>query len=378
MLLYENLYSEGCVFYARTAQPQTIMHLETNSNVYGSTINPYNRNLTSGGSTGGESALLGLRGSILDIGGDIGGSIRCPAAHVGIYGFKYVDLRHDYAPLWDDELFPSRPSNKVISSMGLRGFMAGKEAIMSSVGPMCLDREGLELFMRVALTAKPWHLDPSVIPKTWTSYKFDCPLKIAVQWWDGVVQPHPPMARALREVTDACRKAGMTVVDWDCVPLNHAKGWDITAGLYWPDGGKDVLDLLAQSGEPVLPLTKFIIEQQPAVKNLSQPELWKLCAERDEYRAAYARVWTATSTDDGREVDVILCPPNFGAATPHDQSRYWGYTSNWNLLDYPAAVFPVTVVDPEKDPKEKMYTPKNEQDRFVFEMYAPRNLLMPR
>lgn len=41
------------------------MHLETSSPTYGTTVNPYNRNLTSGGSTGGESALLGMRGSIL-------------------------------------------------------------------------------------------------------------------------------------------------------------------------------------------------------------------------------------------------------------------------------------------------------------------------
>lgn len=64
-LLYDTLWSEGCVFYARTTQPQTIMHLETESNVYGRTVNPYNRNLTPGGSTGGESALLGMRGSLL-------------------------------------------------------------------------------------------------------------------------------------------------------------------------------------------------------------------------------------------------------------------------------------------------------------------------
>lgn len=64
-LLYDILYSEGCVFYARTTQPQTIMHLETSSNVYGRTVNPYNRNLTPGGSSGGESALVGMRGSIL-------------------------------------------------------------------------------------------------------------------------------------------------------------------------------------------------------------------------------------------------------------------------------------------------------------------------
>lgn len=64
-LLYDTFLAEGCVFYARTTQPQAIMHLETVSNIYGRTVHPSNRHLTSGGSSGGESALLGMRGSLL-------------------------------------------------------------------------------------------------------------------------------------------------------------------------------------------------------------------------------------------------------------------------------------------------------------------------
>ncbi|KAI6765779.1 hypothetical protein HG530_006849 [Fusarium avenaceum] len=215
-LLYDDLYAEGCVFYTRTTQPQTIMHLETNSTIYGRTVNPYNRDLTSGGSSGGEGALIGLRGSLLGIGGDIGGSIRCPAAHNGLYGFK--------------------PTLKRISTMGARAAMIGKETISSTPGPMTVDRETLELFMKVALASKPWLTDPSLTAKEWTPYKFDRPLKVAIQWWDGVVQPHPPMTRALKEVAEACRKAGMEVVDWDCEPLDHKLGWEILSALYWPDG----------------------------------------------------------------------------------------------------------------------------------------------
>jgi amidase len=66
-----------------------------------------------------------------------------------------------------------------------------------------------------------------------------------------------------------------------------------------------------------------------------------------------------------------LCPPYFGAASPHEQSRYWGYTAQWNLLDYPAAVFPVTTVDPAKDPKDVNYVPKNDEDKFVYDQYDP-------
>ena len=154
--------------------------------------------------------------------------------------------------------------------------MVGKETIESTPGPMSVDPDALELFMKVALSCKPWRLDPSLTAKEWTPYAFTKPLKIAVQWWDGVVQPHPPITRALREVAEACRKRGMEVVSWDCESLDHAKGWEILSSMYWPDGGKEALGLLEASGEPILPLTKFIIQEQPSVRDLSQHELWEV------------------------------------------------------------------------------------------------------
>jgi amidase len=38
-----------------------------------------------------------------------------------------------------------------------------------------------------------------------------------------------------------------------------------------------------------------------------------------------------------------------GVAPKHEQARYWNYTSLWNLLDYPAAVFPVSSVKEKED-----------------------------
>ncbi len=169
-----------------------------------------------------------------------------------------------------------RPTTKRLSASGLRSHMAGKETVTSTPGPMTVDREALEIFMKAALTKKPWRLDPNLTAKEWTPYKFSRPLKVAIQWSDGVVKPHPPMLRALREVADACRKAGMEVVDWNCDELDHKKAWDIVSSLYWPDGGEQVLGLLNETGEPVLPLTKFIMEEQPTVRKMDMAELWKV------------------------------------------------------------------------------------------------------
>lgn len=65
---------------------------------------------------------------------------------------------------------------------------------------------------------------------------------------------------------------------------------------------------------------------------------------------------------------VILCPPHPGAAPPIGTSRYWGYTSMWNLLDCPAAVFPVTRVDAELD-RETEYTARNEMDAWAHRFF---------
>lgn len=87
------LHRAGCVFHARTTQPQLLMHLETASNLYGVTVNPYNRLLSPGGSSGGEGALLALGGSCLGLGTDIGGSVRSPAANCGLYSLRPTSYR---------------------------------------------------------------------------------------------------------------------------------------------------------------------------------------------------------------------------------------------------------------------------------------------
>lgn len=65
----------GAVFYCKTNQPQTIMHLESDSH-WGRVLCPYNIHLSAGGSTGGEAALIAMKGSVMGVGTDIGGSIR--------------------------------------------------------------------------------------------------------------------------------------------------------------------------------------------------------------------------------------------------------------------------------------------------------------
>ncbi|KAK5029525.1 hypothetical protein LTS07_005987 [Exophiala sideris] len=66
----------GAILFCKTNVPLALMAGETYNAIYGYTANPYNRNLSSGGSSGGESALLALRGAPLGVGTDVGGSVR--------------------------------------------------------------------------------------------------------------------------------------------------------------------------------------------------------------------------------------------------------------------------------------------------------------
>ena len=347
------LENAGCVFHARTTQPQSLMHLETSNNLYGVTVNPFNRNLTSGGSSGGEGALIGIRGSCLGIGSDIGGSIRSPAANCGVYGL--------------------RPTSFRLPTLGWDATMAGSEHIIPVIGPLSTSLEGIKLFMKTIIAARPWVVEPFLLPISWNENQLTQPkgkkLKVGILWDDGVVKPHPPVIRALREVVDKLKGIDdIETVDWK--PYKHDEAWKIIASLYFCDGAKEEENAIEASGEPWRPLTKFIIKENPFVKHLRIDEIWALQQKRDAYKMAYAKVWndTATGKSESGElegmVDVILCPVGPGAAPLLDNSKYWGYTSQWNLLDYPALVFPVSKVDSRVDLVEEAYKAMNEQDEF--------------
>lgn len=69
-------------------------------------------------------------------------------------------------------------------------------------------------------------------------------------------------------------------------------------------------------------------------------------------------------------VDVILCPVGPGPAPRLGTSKYWSYTSVWNLLDWPALVFPATTVDATKDAAQPAPDPLlSEKDRENWDLW---------
>ncbi|XP_030753607.1 fatty-acid amide hydrolase 2-like [Sitophilus oryzae] len=80
--------SSGGIVLLVSAAPEMAMAWECYNHVNGYTNNPYDTTCTSGGSSGGEGALLGACASLIGIGSDIAGSVRLPAAFNGVFGHK--------------------------------------------------------------------------------------------------------------------------------------------------------------------------------------------------------------------------------------------------------------------------------------------------
>src|SRR6201996_1142930 len=75
----------GGVILAKTNVPVSLADWQSYNDIYGTTNNPYDLGRTPGGSSGGSSAALAAGYGPLSLGSDIGGSLRVPAFHCGVY-----------------------------------------------------------------------------------------------------------------------------------------------------------------------------------------------------------------------------------------------------------------------------------------------------
>jgi len=265
------LAEAGAVFYVKTNVPTAMMIAETVNNVVGRTTNPRNRALTSGGSSGGESALLVFGGSPLGVGSDIGGSLRIPAACTGI--------------------FTLRPSLGRFPTMRCRSGMPGQEAVQSVNGPMALTFPNLEVYCRAIVEREPWKVDPRCVPVPWRQVQLPQRLRIGVLWHDGMVLPTPPVSRAMRVVVDKLRAAGHELVDWD--PADQTRGLTLLGRMFLADGGRSIRHELEKTGEPI----REEMAIYETARELSTYEMWQLHLERTSFQQHYMDRWNEAGLD---------------------------------------------------------------------------------
>jgi amidase len=332
----------GAIIFARTTMPQTGMALETVSPLFGRTLNPYNSKFGAGGSSGGDGALVAMHGApCAPLSTDIGGSIRAPAAFNGLYGM--------------------RPSSERVARTGLASTKLGLVSIKSSCGPCCHNMSDLKLLTKLVLTHLTIPHEPCCIPGFWNQVSPKAKLAIGIMVTDGVVDPHPPVTRALKEVASKLRAAGHDVIEFK-PPVDLWQAALTTWALYFQTGAKEIKAALAASGEP--PIAQFQHNLDVfQTRELAAAEIFKCHNDQLAYKAAFVKAWDATinETSTRQPIDCIICPSATMAGSPHDFPLWWGYTTIWNLIDYPSIIMPIESfkIDPIRDAKVLNYKPRD-------------------
>ena len=205
------LEAAGAIVFGKTNVPVALADFQSYNEVYGVTRNPWNPDRVPGGSSGGAAAALAAGLTALEIGSDIGGSIRNPAHFCGIFGHK---------PTW--ELLPSR-------GHGLGRLQPTDIAV---VGPMARSAADLELALRLLagpdeLAAAGMKADLRGLDRPLSS------LRVAV-WADDARAPvAAEVAQRVRKVAGALASAGAEV-DEDARPdFDPSRAHDTYLTLLW-------------------------------------------------------------------------------------------------------------------------------------------------
>ncbi|CAG7557092.1 unnamed protein product [Fusarium equiseti] len=337
------LKDAGAVPYVKTNVPITLLSFESSNDVWGETSNPYNKEYTAGGSTGGEGALLALGGRI-GIGSDVAGGVRCPAHFSGCYALKCSTGR------W--------------LKTGVVTSMPGQDGVPAVYSPMAQQEYAEKKSLRVGILRT-----------------------------DGVVDPSPACQRALEMTEAALREAGHEIVEID--PPSPYEALRLASILLCSDGLQTVKSFFStgESNDRGAAQMTFYFNLPRPIKYLhylwvkyvrrddiwagllrnwhpqSGYEIWQLNAKRELYKRRWYDWWSNAG------IDCIIAPPNATPAVPHqgmhDACSSCGYTFMFNLLDYTAGVLPVTHVDKSQDqlPKDFNFKSLNGVAQGAYKLY---------
>lgn len=342
------LLAMGAVIHCKTNVPQSMLALDSVNNIFGRTLNPLNREKwTAGGSSGGEAALVAMKGCVMGVGTDVGGSVRIPAFVNGVVGLKPGK---------------GRISAKGLSTGQLDAY--GKVGMEAVVGPIARSLDDIDLFMEVAERGKVWERDPEVLHQEgwWTCLgddmrigeKLQCgKLRVGVLWDDGNVLPHPPVRNMLWSLTRKLQARGIEVMAIDPHASGFSKCQGLTNKFFSVEGGAHLHSLIESTSEPLIPwLAPRLKRRQPATVD----RLRSLHAQKLELETQMLKIW--------KDIDLLLCPVAPHPVPPPDRWNAIGYTSAFVLLDYPAGVVQVGTVDIEDLKSELEGDVKGEWDRI--------------
>ncbi|WP_028067882.1 amidase [Solirubrobacter soli] len=188
----ERLRAAGAIPIARTNLPDLGLRIHTDSSLRGLTRNPWDPDVTAGGSSGGEASALASGMSPLGLGNDVGGSLRNPAHCCGIASIKPTPGRVPHATV-----IPPEDMGPGMQFMAVEGVMARR------VGDV---RLGLSIVCGMSPR------DPESVP-----VPLDVPRpesrRVALLAEPPGGDTHPEIAAAVRRAGDALADAGYEVVE---------------------------------------------------------------------------------------------------------------------------------------------------------------------
>jgi amidase len=288
------LEAAGAVVFGKTNVPVALADWQSFNPIYGSTNNPWNLGCTPGGSSGGSAAACasGLTG--LEIGSDIGGSIRVPAHFCGLFGHKST---------WG-----------LCSARGHSIYESGAPPDISVIGPLARSARDLEIALRAIAGGEPAESLPrtELPPPRVTDVR---QLRVAV-WSHQAGQPtSAETVAAVENVGRYLENAGATVSftarpEFDPVEAFH---------LYLV-----LLDaaLSARMPDSALAQRRAVKEMIPAdvmtadavmvrAVDMTHRDWLRANDQRFRIRRAWGRFF--------KDYDVLLCPVISTPAFPHNQ-----------------------------------------------------------
>jgi len=304
--LVARLRGAGAIPIARTNLPDLLFSFESDNLLFGRTNHPHDPSYTSGGSSGGEAALIASFGSPLGLGSDAAGSVRLPSAFCGIAGIK--------------------PTSGRLPRTGHMPPAGGWIEALWQIGPMARSVDDLIAVMPILAGADGIDYTSPDMPLRDARRVNVADLRVAV------------FASACdAEVAEVVRSAGRKLPkSEEAAPACLDDAWELEMKLLGADGGDGVRAYLTEIGShEVHPLlTGWLDKLEPYRTDVAGlARYWK---EWDDYRASMAEF--------ARRFDVLICPAYAQAGLRHGESvqdenfRGFRHTMAFNVAGWPAAV----------------------------------------
>ncbi|HEX3995843.1 MAG TPA: amidase [Acetobacteraceae bacterium] len=288
------LEAAGVIIFGKTNVPVDLADWQSYNPLYGTTCNPWNRDHTPGGSSGGSAAALAAGLTGLELGSDIGGSIRVPAHFCGVFGHK---------PTWT-----------LCSGYGDPATSPAAPTDIASLGPMARSADDLAIALNVLAGPDP--------DETGLKYALPPPRAAGLKALRVAVWSQEPGQETDTEIVGAIEALATELERFGCTVGRSARpAFDATEAfhifLQALDAGwsaratEEILQAKRQRLATLDPHDMSADAVMARATDMSHRE-WLMLNER---RMKFRRLWSAFF----REWDIVLTPVINTVALPHMQ-----------------------------------------------------------